>query len=82
MFVENIFSMGEEIIIVKMTEVIDNWGREEVTENAEEIAKVLKDPETWTDDITFTDQTGIIYFIDDLIGETVMVGDTCIYITE
>lgn len=72
----------EEIIIIKMTEVIDNWGREEVTENAEEIMKVLKDPETWTDDITFTDQTGIIYFIDELIGETVMVGDTCIYITE
>ena len=51
--------------IVKIEEVIDNWGRYETTVHPAQIAEVLRDPETWTDDQAFYDEGGQIYLIDD-----------------
>lgn len=59
--------------IVKIEEVIDNWGRYETTVHPAQIAEVLRDPETWTDDQAFYDEGGQIYLIDDLIGKEVEV---------
>jgi len=69
-------------IIVKMIDIVDNSGTEDVTENPDEIAEVLNDPETWTDDISFIDNVGKIYSIDDLLNKTVLTGDHVIFVVE
>ena len=70
------------IVIEEMTDVIDNSGKTETTQNPDESAKVLNDSETWTDDITFKDQKGNIYSIDDLLQKTVIVGSHTIFVVE
>jgi hypothetical protein len=57
--------------IVRLEETIDNWGRTEVTNLPSEIAEILRDPETWTDDQIFYDEENRPFFIDDLIGKEV-----------
>lgn len=57
--------------IVRLEETIDNWGRTETTNLPSEIADVLRDPETWTDDQIFYDEENRPFFIDDLIGKEV-----------
>jgi|LakMenEpi03Aug12_release.lakeMendotaPanAssembly.Ray.scaffolds.fasta_scaffold556304_3 hypothetical protein len=69
-------------IIVKMIDIVDNSGTEDITENTDEIAEVLNDPETWTDDISFIDNVGKIYNIDDLLNKTVLTGDHVIFVVE
>lgn len=59
--------------IVKIEEVIDNWGRYETTVHPAQIAEVLRDPATWSDDQAFYDENGQIYLIDGLIGKEVEV---------
>jgi len=36
-----------------------------------QIAEVLRNPETWTDDYLFFDEENKVYFIDDLVGKEV-----------
>jgi hypothetical protein len=74
--------MDNMIVIEEMTDVIDNWGKTETTTDADEIAKVLNDSETWTDDISFKDRMGSIYSIDDLLQKTVIVGSHTILVIE
>ena len=74
--------MEDRILIVKMIDIIDNSGTEEVTENPDEISKVLNDPETWTDDISFIGIAGKLYSIDDLLNKTVLAGDHVIFVVE
>jgi len=57
--------------IVRLEETIDNWGRTETTNLPSEIAEILRDPETWTDDQIFYDERNRPFFIDDLIGKEV-----------
>ena len=69
--------------IVRLEETIDNWGRTETIDQPSEIADVLRDPETWTDDQIFYDEENRPLFIDDLIGKEVeLEGIGTIKITE
>jgi len=61
------------IEIVYYEEVIDNWGRKESSRKAATIEKLLKSPDEWSDDQTFEDKLGKVYFIDDLIGKDVKI---------
>jgi hypothetical protein len=61
------------IKIVYYSEVIDNWGRTESSTKPEVISKILKDPDNFTDDMSFEDENGRVYDIDDLIGKVVVV---------
>jgi len=61
------------IKIVYYSEVIDNWGRIESSTKPELLSKILKDPDNFTDDISFGDDNGRVYYIEDLIGKKVMV---------
>ena len=53
---------------------IDNSGGEERIVREEDIIQILKDPESWTDDISFLDYSGNHYSVDDLINKRVRVG--------
>lgn len=59
--------------IVRLEETVDNWGRTETTSLPSEIAEILRDPETWTDDQIFYDEENRPFFIDDLIGKEVEI---------
>lgn len=59
--------------IVKIEEVIDNWGRYETVVHPKQIEEILRDPATWSDDQAFYDEGGQVYLIDDLIGKEVEV---------
>jgi hypothetical protein len=61
------------IKIVYYSEVIDNWGRTESSTKPEVISKILKDPDNFTDDMSFEDENGKVYNIDDLIGKEVIL---------
>jgi hypothetical protein len=61
------------IKIVYYSEVIDNWGRTESSTKPEVISKILKDPDNFTDDMSFEDENGRVYDIDDLIGKEVIL---------
>jgi len=64
--------------MIKITyyeEVIDNWGRTESSSNPDSIAAVLRNDSEWSDDMHFEDANGRVYFIDDLIGQTVLLSN-------
>jgi hypothetical protein len=61
------------IKIVYYSEVIDNWGRTESSTEPEVISKILKDSDNFTDDMSFEDENGRVYNIDDLIGKEVIL---------
>jgi hypothetical protein len=63
------------IKIVFYSEVIDNLGRTKSSTKGADIFNVLNDVEEWTDDMTFKDENGQMYFIDDLAGKEVWVAD-------
>ena len=67
--------MHEPINIVYYSEVLDNWGRTESSREPEQLKSVLLNVEGFTDDMTFEDNTGHIYFIDELIGHQVKIGE-------
>jgi hypothetical protein len=76
--------MNEDIIkIIKCVEVIDNWGNVETYKN-EDLYKLLTTPEDWSDDQTFLGGEGDegTYYIDDLIGKIVWVGDYVFKVVE
>lgn len=71
--------------MIKITyyeEVIDNWGRTESSIKPEIIKSVLTNQKDWNDDMTFEDEGGKKYFIDDLIGKEVEVGGVTFTIEE
>lgn len=75
--------LNESIEIVSMTDAgVSNRNRTEYIKKFSDIEAVLTDPETWTDDISFKDKLGNIYFIDDLIDKTVKIGTKTIKIEE
>ena len=59
--------------IVRIEETVDNWGRTETIDQPSEIAEILRDPETWTDDQIFFTEDHNFFGIDDLIGKEVEV---------
>jgi uncharacterized protein involved in tolerance to divalent cations len=61
---------------------IDNWGGEERITNENEIIQILKDPESWTDDLVFLDYSNKPYSIDELIGIKVQVGEETFFVIE
>ena len=65
--------MEDLIKINKCVEVVDNWGNTEQYKNAE-LFKLLTTPEDWTDDQLFIADEGS-YYIEDLIGKRVQVGN-------
>jgi hypothetical protein len=76
--------MYQEVIkITKCVEVIDNWGNVETYKN-EDLYKLLTTPEDWSNDQTFIGDEGNerTYYIDDLIGQTVWVGDYVFKVVE
>ena len=52
---------------------ISNDNRVGIIKKSKDIKDILKDPESWTDDLVFVDDKGNTYFIDDLIGYEVNV---------
>jgi hypothetical protein len=70
------------IKIVEIQETVDNWGRIEIYTRPEEILKILKDPESWSDDQWYISAERISYCIDDLIGLEVSVGEETFKVIE
>lgn len=71
--------------IIQIKEVVDNRGNETFVTTSHQIKKVLQDPESWTDDMTFTYEVNGergICLIDDLIGQEVFVGNEVILVEE
>lgn len=67
------------IKIVYYSEVIDNYGRTESSAKGHNIFSVLNNPMDWSDDMTFEDDNGRKYFIDELVGKEVNVPDIGIF---
>ncbi len=65
--------MEDLIKINRCEEVVDNWGNTEQYKDVE-LFKLLTTPEDWTDDQLFMTDEGS-YYIDDLIGKRVQVGN-------
>ena len=64
--------------IIKIVDVIDNWGGTEEHTTPQEIRMYLDDPGYWSDDATFhyiEDGEAGICFIDDILNTEVIVGD-------
>ena len=70
-----ISSMNGTIRIISCEVVEDNWGRTSTLESAKDILEQLIYPIDWTDDVTFLDDQGNAYTIDDLHDRVVEVGD-------
>ena len=73
--------MSAPIKIVHYSEVIDNWDRVDTSDDPEVIRQVLQQTK-FTDDMTFRDENGRSYFIDDLIDKEVQVGDVVFTVVE
>jgi hypothetical protein len=65
--------MEDLIKINRCEEVVDNWGNTEQYRDVE-LFKLLTTPEDWTDDQLFMTDEGS-YYIEDLIGKRVQVGN-------
>jgi hypothetical protein len=63
------------IKIVYYSDVISHWGQTESSIKPKRIIEALQNPDEWSDDMTFRDEAGYVYFLDDLIGKEVQVGD-------
>jgi hypothetical protein len=71
--------------ITKITETVDNWGGVDTYETPSEIKVYLEDPSYFSDDASFEfEENGNkgVCFIDDLIGQEVMVGEEVILVEE
>jgi hypothetical protein len=67
------------INIIYYSEVIDNFGRQESSMKGSILFSVLNDVDNFTDDMTFEDDKGINYSIDELIGKEVQLVDIGIF---
>ena len=70
------------IEIVDYSEVQDNWGNTKKTQKPNEIEMILKDPANFTDDMSFLGKDRNVYYIDDLIGKEVKVGNSKFMVKE
>jgi hypothetical protein len=70
------------IKIVYYRETLDSFGRSESSMKPAIIAAVLKDPDNFTDDMMFEAEGGMIFAIDDLVGQEVQVGEEVIRVTD
>lgn len=70
------------IKIVYYSEVIDNWGRTESSTKPDVISRILKDTDNFNDDMSFEDENGRVYNIDDLIGKEVVVNGDVPFIVQ
>jgi len=61
------------IRLVRFEEIIDNWGRKELSDDPTRIYEVLHQPEEWTDDMSFESPEDQIFFLDDLIGKQIKI---------
>lgn len=64
------------IKITHLAYPVDNRGTEHTTQDPVEILEALREQDS--DDDCFTDELGNQFFIDDLIGKEVQVGDITI----
>jgi hypothetical protein len=67
------------INIIYYSEVVDNFGRQESSMKGSILFSVLNDVDNFTDDMTFEDDKGINYSIDELIGKEVQLVDIGIF---
>ena len=75
--------LNEEIEIISMSDAgVSNQNKSLTTKKYSEIISVLSDSEEWTDDLRFKDKNGNVYFIDDLIGKKVKIGNNIIDVIE
>ena len=72
--------MEDLIKINRCEEVVDNWGNTEQYRGVE-LFKLLTTPEDWTDDQLFMTDEGS-YYIEDLIGKRVQVGNYIFIVQE
>jgi len=76
-------SLNEAAIeIIDYSEVIDNFGKTKKTRKPEYIEMILKDPKNFTDDMSFLGKDRKVYYIDDLIGNEVKVGNSKFFVNE
>jgi hypothetical protein len=73
---------SKTIEIVLYAEAMDNRGKESKTKDFKKISYALRASDEFNDDMRFEDSTGNMYFIDDLIGKTVKVGDETFEVKE
>jgi hypothetical protein len=62
-----------DVVITKISEVIDNWGTTQIITDPEEIKEIIKDSTSWSDDQIFYGLGEERFSWDDLIGKRVMV---------
>ncbi len=67
------------IKIIYYKETIDNWGRTESSMKGHNIFNALNNVEDWTDDMSFEDDCGGWYSIDELAGKEVSVPEIGIF---
>lgn len=67
------------IKIIYYKETIDNWGRTESSMKGDIIFNALNNVEDWNDDMTFEDENGRFYNIDELAGKEVDVPEIGIF---
>lgn len=68
------FLTESAIELVSMSDSgVSNYNKKATTRKQSDIETCLKDPDCWTDDITFKDKGGNVYFVDDLVGKEVKV---------
>lgn len=70
------------ITIIKYSEILDNWGSTESSMKTDTILKVIEDTDSWSDDMRFYDSNHRMYFIDDLIGKTIKIGEVKLKLNE
>jgi hypothetical protein len=66
---------GPVIHITRCLEVIDNLGNQVVRLSGPDIHGVLTCTQDWSDDLSFEDCGGRLYFIEDLMGKLVLIND-------
>lgn len=75
--------INEGIELVSMSDAgVSNFNKKDTTKKHADIEAVLLDPETWTDDLSFKDKQGNVYFIDDLLNKDVKIGGKIIKVEE
>ena len=79
---ESVDSLASIEIVSMRDTGVSNTSRTKTTKNFKEIKEYLLDSDWWTDDVTFKDKKGKLYFIDDLIGQKVKLGKEIISVEE
>jgi len=79
---ESLLNEGAGIEIISMTDAgVSNSNRTASTKNHKDIEAYLSSPDEWTDDVSFKDKQGVVYFVDDLVGKNVKLGGKTILLS-